>query len=103
MHMHMPVMGFRIEDFSYITDAKYIPTETVEKLQGTEILVLNALQREQHISHFNLNEALEMVETIGPRHTYLTHLSHKMGLHADVEKELPDNVSLAFDGLVINL
>lgn len=103
MHMHMPVMGFRIENFSYITDAKYIPPETVEKLQGTEILVLNALQREQHISHLNLNEALEMVETIGPGHTYLTHLSHKMGLHADVEKELPDNVSLAFDGLVINL
>lgn len=103
MHLHMPVMGFRIGGFSYITDAKFIPPATIEKLKGTDTLVLNALQREEHISHFNLSEALEMVETIGPRHTYLTHLSHKMGLHADVEKELPDNVSLAFDGLVINL
>ena len=101
MHLHMPVLGFRVENFSYITDAKYIPPETVERLKGTDILVLNALQREQHISHFNLAEALEMVEAIAPRHTYLTHLSHKMGLHADVEKELPDNVSLAFDGLAI--
>ncbi len=101
MHLHMPVMGFRIENFSYITDAKFIPGETIEKLKGTDTLVLNALQREQHISHFNLSEALEMVDAIRPRHTYLTHISHKMGLQADVEKELPDNVSLAFDGLVI--
>ena len=103
MHLHMPVLGFRVENFSYITDAKYIPPETIEKLRGTEVLVLNALQREQHISHFNLSEALEMVETIKPRHTYFTHLSHKMGLHADVEKELPDAVSLAFDGLQLSL
>jgi len=99
MHLHLPVLGFRIENFSYITDAKFIPPETVEKLKGTEILVLNALQKEEHISHFNLSEALEMVETIRPRLTYFTHVSHKMGLHADVEKELPDHVSLAFDGL----
>ena len=99
MHLHLPVLGFRVENFSYITDAKFIPQETIEKLKGTEILVLNALQREQHISHFNLNEALDMVDTIQPQHTYFTHISHKMGLHADVEKELPDNVSLAFDGL----
>ncbi len=103
MHLHLPVLGFRVGNFSYITDAKYIPPETIEKLAGTEILVLNALQREQHISHLNLTEALEMVETIRPRLTYFTHISHKMGLHADVEKELPDHVSLAFDGLQINL
>lgn len=101
MHLHMPVMGFRIENFSYITDAKYIPPETIEKLKGTEILVLNALQREEHISHFNLAEAMEMVEAIRPRQTYLTHISHRMGLHADVDNELPDHVSLAFDGLKI--
>jgi phosphoribosyl 1,2-cyclic phosphate phosphodiesterase len=102
MHLQMPVLGFRIENFSYITDANYIPPETMERLKGTEVLVLNALQREQHISHFNLAEALEMVETILPRHTYLTHISHKLGLHADVAKELPDHVSLAFDGLQIS-
>jgi phosphoribosyl 1,2-cyclic phosphate phosphodiesterase len=99
MHLQMPVLGFRVENFSYITDANYIPPETIEKLKGTETLVLNALQREQHISHFNLSEALAMVETIKPAHTYFTHISHKLGLHADVAKELPDHVSLAFDGL----
>jgi phosphoribosyl 1,2-cyclic phosphate phosphodiesterase len=99
MHMRMPVLGFRIENFSYITDANFIPPETLEKLVGTETLVLNALQREQHISHFNLAEALAMAGTIRPRHTYFTHISHKLGLHADVAKELPDDVSLGFDGL----
>ncbi len=103
MHLHLPVLGFRVGNFSYITDAKSIPEETIAKLAGTEVLVLNALQREQHISHLNLSEALQMVETIRPRLTYFTHISHKMGLHADVEKELPDHVSLAFDGLQINL
>lgn len=102
MHYRMPVLGFRIGNFSYITDANYIPPETIEKLKGTETLVLNALQREQHVSHFNLTQALEMVGTIRPRHTYFTHISHRLGLHADVEKELPDNVSLAFDGLHIS-
>ena len=102
MHFRLPVLGFRIENFSYITDANYIPPETVAKLKGTEILVLNALQREQHVSHFNLSQALEMVDTIRPRHTYFTHISHRLGLHSDVEKELPDDVSLAFDGLQID-
>ena len=101
MHLHMPVLGFRVGNFSYITDANYIPKETFDKLKGTDILVLNALQREQHISHFNLSEALQIVEEIRPQQTYFTHLSHRMGLHADVEKELPDHVSLAFDGLKI--
>lgn len=102
MHLNMPVLGFRINNFSYITDAKSIPAETLEKLQGTETLVLNALQREQHISHFNLTEALKMVEIIKPVHTYFTHISHKLGLHAEVAKELPDHVSLAFDGLQVS-
>ncbi len=101
MHLHMPVLGFRIDNFSYITDAKFIPPATLEKLKGTEVLVLNALQRERHISHLNLTEALEIVNTVKPRHTYLTHLSHRMGLHAEVEKELPDDVSLAYDGLKV--
>jgi phosphoribosyl 1,2-cyclic phosphate phosphodiesterase len=101
MHLHLPVLGFRVGNFSYITDANYIPPTTIERLKGTEVLVLNALQREQHISHFNLTEALEVVEQIRPQQTFFTHISHKMGLHADVEKELPDHVSLAFDGLKV--
>ncbi len=101
LHLHMPVLGFRIQNFSYITDAKVIPPETIDKLKGTEVLVLNALQREQHISHFNLAEALDMVKTIGPQRTYFTHISHKLGLHAEVDEELPDPVSLAFDGLQV--
>jgi phosphoribosyl 1,2-cyclic phosphate phosphodiesterase len=99
MHLHMPVLGFRFKNFSYITDAKSINDDTVERLKGTEILVINALQRDWHISHFNLEEALEFVQRVNPRKTYFTHISHKLGLHAAIEKELPENISLAFDGL----
>lgn len=102
VHLKMPVLGFRIQNFSYITDANFIPDETLEKLKGTEILVLNALQRAEHISHFNLQQALAMVERIKPVQTYFTHISHKLGMHADVAKELPADVSLAFDGLQIS-
>src|SRR5688572_12714920 len=101
-HLNLPVLGFRFNNFSYITDANHIPESTLEKLMGTEILVLNALQREPHVSHFNLNEALNMVEKIKPVKTYFTHISHKLGTHADVSKELPDHVSLAYDGLQIS-
>lgn len=103
MHLKMPVLGFRFKNFSYITDANFIPEATMEKLKGTETLVLNALQREPHVSHFNLKEALYMVEKIKPKQTYLTHISHKLGLHADVSKELPANVMLAYDGLQLEL
>jgi phosphoribosyl 1,2-cyclic phosphate phosphodiesterase len=103
MHLKMPVLGFRFKNFSYITDANFIPEATMEKLRGTETLVLNALQREPHVSHFNLKEALYMVEKIKPKQTYLTHISHKLGLHADVSKELPANIMLAYDGLQLEL
>jgi phosphoribosyl 1,2-cyclic phosphate phosphodiesterase len=103
MHLKLPVLGFRFENFSYITDANYIPDDTIEKLNGTEVLVLNALQREPHISHFNLKEALQMVEKIAPKTTFLTHISHKLGTHAAVSKELPANVMLAYDGLQLTL
>lgn len=99
MHMKLPVLGFRIGDFSYITDANSIPEATHEKLKGTKILVINALQREHHISHFNLKEAIDIVKVINPEKAYFTHISHKLGLHAAVEKELPENISLAIDGL----
>lgn len=103
LHLKLPVLGFRFENFSYITDANYIPDGTMEKLKGTEILVLNALQREPHISHFNLKEALSMIERISPKKTFLTHISHKLGRHADVSKELPANVMLAYDGMQLTL
>lgn len=101
LHLRMPVLGFRFGNFSYITDANFIPEGTLEKLIGTEVLVLNALQVEPHISHFNLKEALKMVTKIQPVKTYFTHISHKLGLHAAIEKDLPPNVALAFDGLEI--
>ena len=102
-HLHMPVLGFRINDFSYITDANFIPDETLRKLEGTKILVLNALQKEQHISHFNLVEATAMAIRIGARQTYFTHISHKLGVHQQIQKELPATVALAYDGLSVTL
>jgi phosphoribosyl 1,2-cyclic phosphate phosphodiesterase len=103
MHLHMPVLGFRFENFSYITDAKVISDATVERLKGTEVLVINALQRDWHISHFNLDEALQFVRRVNPAKTYFTHISHKLGLHSAIEKELPENISLAFDGLTLDI
>lgn len=101
MHLKMPVLGFRFGNFSYITDANFISEETLERLKGTKILVLNALQKEEHISHFSLPEALHIVELVKPQKTYFTHISHKLGLHRDVSLELPENVWLAYDGLRI--
>lgn len=103
MHLKLPVLGFRFGNFSYITDANFISDSSIELLEGTEILVLNALQLEKHVSHFNLEEALAMVEKIKPGKTYFTHISHKLGLHQDVEKKLPAGVALAFDGMQLDL
>jgi phosphoribosyl 1,2-cyclic phosphate phosphodiesterase len=103
LHLKLPVLGFRFGNFSYITDANYISEDTLERLKGTEVLVLNALQREWHVSHFNLEEALKMIEIISPAQTFLTHISHKLGIHAVVERELPKNVLLAFDGMQLQM
>jgi phosphoribosyl 1,2-cyclic phosphate phosphodiesterase len=103
MHLHLPVLGFRFGNFSYITDANIIPEETLDRLKGTEVLVLNALQIEPHVSHFNLEGALRMVERIQPAKTYLIHISHKLGLHSQVEKKLPSGVHLAYDGLQLDV
>lgn len=102
-HLKLPVLGFRFGDFSYITDANFIPDETLQKLEGTKVLVLNALQKEKHVSHFNLEEALAMAQKIGAASTYFIHMSHKLGLHKDIEKILPPNIKLSFDGLAISL
>ena len=102
-HMKLPVYGFRIEDFTYITDANAIEPQEIEKIQGTKILVLNALQQNKHVSHFNLEEALVMIHKIAPDQAYLIHLSHMMGKHNDIEQLLPDNVNIAYDGLTIEM
>jgi len=103
MHHKLPIWGFRINNFTYITDANFIPEQEKEKIYGSEILVLNALRREQHISHFSLGEALEVIRELTPKKTYLTHISHQLGKHVDVEKELPPNIRLAYDGLKLTI
>lgn len=101
MHYKLPILGFKINDFVYITDAKTISEETLEKIKGVKILVINALQRQEHISHFTLDEAIEFAGKVGAETTYFTHMSHNLGLHEEVEKELPNNMKLAFDGLTL--
>jgi phosphoribosyl 1,2-cyclic phosphate phosphodiesterase len=103
MHYKLPILGFRIGDFTYVTDAKTISKETVEKIKGTKILVVNALQIEQHISHFTYQEAIAFAELIGAEHTYFTHISHNLGLHEVIEQDLPDHISLAYDGLTLEV
>jgi phosphoribosyl 1,2-cyclic phosphate phosphodiesterase len=102
-HLHMTVFGFRIKDFSYITDANSIPEQTFERLKGTQVLVLNALQIENHPSHFTLSEALDVAKKIGAKQTYFTHISHKMGLHKVIEKTIPGSIALGYDGLSFTL
>ena len=99
MHYKLPVKGYRIKDFTYITDAKTVSAKSIEKIKGTKILVINALQLDSHISHFTLSEAIDFANLIGAETTYFTHMSHNLGLHADVEKELPSHIKLAYDGL----
>jgi len=103
MHYQLPVFGYRIGDFSYITDANYINEQEMRKLAGSQVIVLNALQTEPHISHFTLSEAIEILESLRPEKAYLTHISHKLGLHKEVEKKLPEFIKLAYDGLKITL
>jgi len=103
MHFKLPVFGFRIGDFTYITDAKTVSVEEKQKIKGTSILVINALQKEKHISHFTLDEAIAFAQEIGAQKTYFTHLSHKMGKHITISSELPKGIELAYDGLIITL
>ncbi len=98
----MPMLGFRINDFAYITDAKRIEQTELNKLQNLKILVINALRIKKHPTHFNLQEALEVIEKVKPQQAYLTHMAHKIGLHSVLEQKLPENVKPAYDGLVIS-
>jgi phosphoribosyl 1,2-cyclic phosphate phosphodiesterase len=103
MHLRLPVLGFRIDNFSYITDANFISEETFALLEGTEVLVLNALQHEKHISHFNLLEAIDVVKRVNPKQTYFTHISHKLGTHQINQNQLPEGIALAYDGLQLTV
>ena len=103
MHYMLPVLGFRFGDFAYITDANRIPDKELGKLAGVSHLVVNALRKERHISHFTFSEAIDLIRQVGAEQGYLTHLSHQMGPVAELSDELPDNVSVAYDGLVLDL
>ncbi|MBL7725634.1 MAG: MBL fold metallo-hydrolase [Chitinophagaceae bacterium] len=101
-HMKMPVLGFRFGKFTYITDANKIDEDEREKIKGSEVLVLNALRKQKHISHFTLEEAIEVVQELKVPAGFFTHMSHQIGLHAAIEAELPENIHLSYDGLVLD-
>ena len=103
MHHKMPVLGFRMGDFTYITDANRIESDQQQKIKGSEIMVLNALRKQDHLSHFTLEQALLLIEQLQIPTGYLTHISHQLGKHAEVEAELPPQIHLAYDGLVLEL
>ncbi len=98
-HGNLQIYGFRIGDLAYITDANYIPAESMDRLIGVKKFVINALRKETHISHFSLRQAIEIARQISPRKSYITHIGHQMGLYEEVSKELPADVMLAYDGL----
>ena len=103
LHHKLPVFGFRIGDFTYLTDLNHISDSELNKVRGTRVLVLDSLRQEPHLSHFTLDESLALIEQIRPEQTYLTHISHQMGLHREVNKGLPPGVKLGYDGLRIEL
>lgn len=103
MHYKLQVFGFRFDNFAYLTDMKTITVPEVDKLKGVRVLVVNALREEEHVSHFNLEEALALIKKVKPERAYLTHVSHMLGFHEEVEKKLPKNVFLAYDNLEINI
>ena len=102
-HNRLQVFGFRIKDFTYLTDVKSVATKEIEKIKGSKVMVVNALREEAHHSHFNLEEALNFVALVKPEIAYFTHISHLLGFHEAVEKKLPENIHLAYDNLVVHL
>lgn len=102
MHYKLPVLGFRMKNLVYITDANYISDQEFEKIKGCDTLILNALRKEEHISHFTLDEAIDIGKKSGARRVYFTHISHYLGLHEEVNKTLPENFHLAYDGLKLD-
>ncbi len=102
-HLKMPVLGFRMGDFTYVTDANRIEEEEKEKIIGSKILVLNALRKEKHISHFTLDEAIKLANELKIPEVYFTHISHQLGKHNIINSELPNHIQLAYDGLLVSL
>ncbi len=102
-HYKLPVLGFRIKDFTYITDANLIPDKERDKIRGSKVVVVNALRKEEHVSHFTLNEAVELLEELKPDQAYLTHISHQLGRHEEVNKELPSFIRCGYDGLKVEI
>ncbi|MBI3518409.1 MAG: MBL fold metallo-hydrolase [Bacteroidetes bacterium] len=103
IHYRLPVKAYRIKDFTYITDANYISDEEKEKIKGSKIIVVNALRKEDHVSHFTFQQAIELMQELKPEKAYFTHISHQLGLHEEVSKELPSFIELAYDGLQIEI
>lgn len=103
LHFKLPVFGFRINDFTYITDANYISEAEKDKIRGSKVLVLNALRKEEHVSHFTLEQAIELARDINADQTYFTHISHQLGRYEQINPNLPDGIKLAYDGLTIEL
>ena len=98
-HYRLPIFGFRIKDFTYITDASYISGQEIGKVKGSRYLVVNALRKEKHLTHFNLEEAEKLIRQVSPEKAFITHISHQFGLYADLEKELPEGITMAYDTL----
>ena len=101
--MNLPILGFRINDFTYITDASFISEMEIEKLKGTHTLVVNAVRKRKHYSHFNVRDALDLIKKVKPQQAYFTHISHSLGKYSKVNNELPEHVALGYDGLKILL
>jgi len=102
-HYKLPVFGFRLDKIAYVTDVNRLEDAEMDKLRGLDILIINALRKEVHISHYNLSQALEVIAEVQPKRAYLTHLSHQMGFHDEVQQELPENVFLSYDGLELEV
>lgn len=102
-HLKMPVYGFRFGDFTYITDANRIDADELDKVRGSKLMVVNALRREPHLSHFTLSEAVTLVQDLGVPEAYFTHISHQLGKYSDVSRELPASIHLAYDGLQLHV
>ena len=103
LHYKLPVFGFRIKNFVYLTDVSEISEKEKEKMKGADLIILDALRKKTHLSHFNLEQALSLLEELKPKQALLTHISHYMGLHDNINKELPDHINLAYDGQVVTL
>ena len=103
IHYRLPVKAYRIKDFTYITDANYISEEEKQKIKGSKIIVVNALRREEHVSHFTFQQAIDLMQELKPEKAYFTHISHQLGLHDEVSTELPSFIELAYDGLEIEI